>query len=110
MNAFFLKLVRTLLQHVIDEVQRQVTRVETEVVQEAERLVGEVVNGCWKGPDADRFIEQVRNEILPGITDCNLGHQRTIQGCYDAERIIAEADNRSAQQVADLNSIFARIY
>lgn len=110
MNSFTLKLVRALLHQVIDEVNRQITRVQNEVIQEAQNLVREVVNGAWKGPDADRFIAEVNNEILPGLDVTNRGHRKTIEGCEHAAQTITEADNRAAQLVADLNSTFARIY
>jgi len=109
MDNILLTLARTILNGVLDEINKQLSTLETQVINVMQGFIKDVVNGMWQGPDADKFVAAL-NDVLPKVQDISQRTTAFSSGISNAADHITQADQNAQQQVADLVGQFAKIY
>jgi len=99
-----------ILQQVLDEISKQLQRVQTEVMDVLKSFVKDVVGGVWTGPDADRFVDDLNNKALKGLSDIVTSVTALHTGIGQAADTVIKADASASQKVADLVNTFSKIY
>ncbi len=60
-----LKITRSLVRSVVNNIRRYMNQVEGEVANPLRNITGEITGGVWKGQGADRFVEWMNSQIIP---------------------------------------------
>jgi uncharacterized protein YukE len=110
LKKFLLKLALKILQGVISEITKQVNVVENEITQEVQKYLNQVIDGAWKGPDAERFKQEVQGMVLPRLSNLTGICTKTVSGIDNAVQVVQQADQKVTQLVSDLNTTFSKIY
>lgn len=112
-KGVLMRLARRVLNQVLTEVNTQVNRIQQEVIQEVESYLRQVIDGAWRGEDAEQFKSELTNFVLPRLNELASSGgilPRVYTGIDDAAKVIERTDNRVSQLVGDLNETFSRIY
>lgn len=110
MRDFLLRLARKIVQEVLDELARQINVLQQQVRQPIESYIRMVVNGAWRGPDADKFINELTNLFIPTLERTTTTVTAISTGVQTAVEVIDRADKAAADMVADLDSQFSKVY
>ncbi len=108
-----LHLARRVLNEVLSEINKQINRIQQEVIQEFETYLRQVVDGCWRGEDAEQFKSEVQGLLLPRLNEiAGSGGivPRTQVGVENAAQVVERADQRVSGLVSNLNDTFSKIY
>lgn len=65
MVGSILKITRSLVRSVVNNIRRYMSQVEGEVANPLRNIVGEITGGVWQGQGADRFVEWMTSQIIP---------------------------------------------
>lgn len=105
-----LRFARSIVNSSISQITRQISIIEDSVLSPMRGMVNAVVGGIWVGDGADRFVEEMTNEVIPmlvGITGLNSSYANGIKQSMDIMEQAEKQASAAAQQLHDVfNSIF----
>ncbi|MGB1253650.1 MAG: hypothetical protein ACPG8W_23770 [Candidatus Promineifilaceae bacterium] len=105
-----LKLARSAVDMVLNIIEQQVSILQSNVQEQFQGMVNEVVGGVWVGDGADRFVEELTGMVLPN-TDLIIGSCTVTTGSINnAVAIIEAADAQANGIVCDLDGMFQGIF
>lgn len=108
-RSFLIRLAIQILSQVIAVLNKQINRLQQEVVDEMESWIFKQMDGFWRGEDAEMFKQEASKAIQEAVEAIGLT-RRTVTGLETARDILLQADQRSAGLVSDLNREFSNIY
>lgn len=104
------KFARSIVESSIGQILQQVRIVEEQATTPIRNMVNSVVGGVWRGDGADRFVEEMNNEVIPllvGISGLNSGYADGIRKSMDIMEQAEKQASSAAQQLFDVfNNIF----
>ena len=110
LGNFLLKLARKVLDQVLGDIAKQITRVATEAIDPVSSYVSQVQGGAWVSRDADRFANEVNTVVLPALRQINQTTTNFSHGIRKAEEIVVAADGQAKAMVSELNGMFGNVF
>ncbi len=104
------KWVEDLLADVINQILAQVNIVQDAVTSPLRALVNAVMAGMWKGQGAERFAQEMTNEVIPmlvNIMGINTNFANAIKKSQDQ---MQQAVNQATAQAQTLLDVFGGIF
>lgn len=104
------KLAFGILDGVIQQIVSQIRLVEDAVTSPLRGIVGQVMSGVWKGDGANRFVEEMNNEVIPmlvNIMGVNQGYASAITRSVERMR---QAERQATQAAQTLMDVFGQIF
>jgi hypothetical protein len=104
------KLMFDVVEGVISQIMSQVKIIEEAVTSPLRALVGQVTGGIWKGDGADRFVQEMTQEVIPmlvNIMNVNTSYTSMIRRAVDK---MHQAEQQAAQQAQTLLEAFGQIF
>jgi len=105
-----LKLARRVLEQVLNELNRQITRVEQDILEQMRSYISEGFDDIWRGEDAEQFKQKVNTQAIRQAESVITITVGTHDGLIRASDVITRADKQVAQKVSDLNGTFSQLY
>lgn len=109
MKKYLIRLAIQILNQVVATLNKQINRVQQEVVDEIESWVFKQMESFWRGKDAEMFKQDISKSVQETVEVIGLT-RRTVDGLENARDVIVQADQQSANLVSDLNREFSNIY
>jgi len=113
MKSVLLHLARRMLNDALAEITTHINSIQQKVTQELENYLKQVIDGCWRGEDAEQFKSEIQSFVLPRLKEIADGGgiiPRMHTGIENAAQVIERADQRMSQLVGNLNETFSKIY
>lgn len=110
MLGFILKIVRSVVNHVISMITSQVNIIQDAVTSPLRALVQQVTGGIWKGDGSVRFVNEMTSEVIPQLTSIgsiNMGFSSAIRKALD---LADQADRQAASKANELFDVFNKIF
>jgi hypothetical protein len=104
------KLMFDVVEGVISQIMSQVKIIEEAVTSPLRALVGQVTGGIWKGDGADRFVQEMTQEVIPmlvNIMNVNTSYTSMIRRAIDK---MNQAEQQAAHQAQTLLEQFGQIF
>lgn len=104
------KWVEDLVGDVINQIMSQVNIVQDVVTAPLRGLVSSVMGGTWKGDGADRFVQEMTNEVIPlllSIIGVNTGYANAIK---KAQEQMQQAVQQATSEAQGLIDVFSNIF
>lgn len=104
------KLMFDVVDGVVNQIMSQVRIIEDAVTSPLRGLVGQVMGGIWKGDGADKFVQEMTQEVIPmlvNIMNVNNSYSSAIQRSINRMR---QAEQQAAQQANTLMEVFGQIF
>jgi len=104
------KLMFDVVDGVINQIMSQAKIVEDAVTSPLRALVGQVMGGVWKGDGADKFVQEMTNDVIPmlvNIMNVNYSYSSAIRKALDR---MNQAEQQAAQAANTLMEVFGQIY
>jgi WXG100 family type VII secretion target len=104
------KLMFDVVEGVVSQIMSQVRIIEEAVTSPLRALVGQVMGGIWKGDGADKFVQEMTQEVIPmlvNIMNVNNTYSSAIRRSIDRMR---QAEQQAAQQANTLMEVFGQIF
>lgn len=108
--SFILKLIFSSVDGVMSLIRKLLGRVTQEITSPLNQMVNDVTGGIWKGDGANRFVNEMKSEVLPGlmaIVGVNTSFMGAVQKSMDAFRT---AEKQATSKANDLVDIFGNIF
>ena len=110
MLGFILRIVRSVVNHVISMITSQVNLIQDAVTSPIRGLVQQVTGGIWKGEGANRFVQEMTSEVIPSLVNIgsmNMGFGNGIKKALD---IMDQADRQAQSKANELFDVFGKIF
>lgn len=110
MLGFILRIVRSVVNHVISMITSQVNLIQDAVTSPLRGLVQQVTGGIWKGEGANRFVQEMTSEVIPSLVNIgsmNMGFGNGIKKALD---IMDQADRQAQSKANELFDVFGKIF
>lgn len=110
MLGFILRIVRSVVNHVISMITSQVNLIQDAVTSPLRGLVQQVTGGVWKGEGANRFVQEMTSEVIPSLVNIgsmNMGFGNGIKKALD---IMDQADRQAQSKANELFDVFGKIF
>jgi len=110
MLGFILRIVRSVVNHVISMITSQVNIIQDAVTSPLRGLVQQVTGGIWKGEGANRFVQEMTSEVIPSLVNIgsmNMGFGNGIKKALD---IMDQADRQAQSKANELFDVFGKIF
>jgi WXG100 family type VII secretion target len=104
------KLMFDVVDGVISQIMSQIKVIEDAVTSPLRALLSEVMGGTWKGDGADRFVQEMTQEVIPmlvNIMNVNNNYSSAIRRSLDR---MNQAEQTAAQQAQTLFDVFGQIF
>jgi hypothetical protein len=110
MLGFILKIVRSVVNHVISSITAQVNLIQDAVTSPLRGIVQQVTGGIWKGDGSVRFVEEMTTQVIPSLVNIgsiNMGFGNGIKKALD---LMDQADRQAASKANELFDVFGKIF
>ncbi|MHB8133105.1 MAG: hypothetical protein ACYDH1_02675 [Anaerolineaceae bacterium] len=110
MLGFILRIVRSVVNHVISMITAQVNIIQDAVTSPLRGIVQQVTGGVWKGEGANRFVQEMTSEVIPSLVNIgsmNMGFGNGIKKALD---IMDQADRQAQSKANELFDVFGKIF
>ena len=110
MLGFILRIVRSVVNHVISMITAQVNIIQDAVTSPLRGIVQKVTGGVWKGEGANRFVQEMTSEVIPSLVNIgsmNMGFGNGIKKALD---IMDQADRQAQSKANELFDVFGKIF
>ena len=97
------------VQGVISEVNKQKGNVTSQAVEPLNGFVNNIVGGVWTGPNADEFVNQIK-QIIAELSDVGGIFGNLFQGLGGSMAAIQQGDKQATSAIGDLSNVFAKIF
>jgi hypothetical protein len=104
------KLMFDVVDGVISQIFSQVKIIEEAVTSPLRAVVGQVMGGIWKGDGADKFTQEMTQEVIPmlvNIMNINNSYSGAIRKSIDR---MNQAEQQAAQAANTLMEVFGQIF
>ena len=104
------KLMFDVVDGVINQIFSQVKIIEEAVTSPLRAVVGQVAGGIWKGDGADKFTQEMTQEVIPmlvNIMNVNNSYSSAIRRSIDT---MNQAEQQAAQAANTLMEVFGQIF
>jgi len=104
------KLMFDVVDGVINQIFSQVKIIEEAVTSPLRAVVGQVMGGIWKGDGADKFTQEMTQEVIPmlvNIMNVNNSYSSAIRRSIDT---MNQAEQQAAQAANTLMEVFGQIF
>lgn len=104
------KLMFDVVDGVINQIMSQVRVIEEAVTSPLRGLIGQVTGGIWKGDGADKFVQEMTQDVIPmlvNIMNVNQGYSSAIRRSVERMQQAEQQATHTAQTLLD---IFGQIY
>jgi WXG100 family type VII secretion target len=104
------KLMFDVVDGVVNQIMSQVKVVEDAVTSPLRGLVGQVMGGVWKGDGADKFVQEMTQDVIPmlvNIMNVNQGYSSAIRRSIER---MQQAEQQAAQTAQTLLDVFSQIF
>ena len=104
------KLMFDVVDGVINQIFSQVKIIEEAVTSPLRAVVGQVMGGIWKGDGADKFTQEMTQEVIPmlvNIMNVNNSYSSAIRRSIDT---MNQAEQQAAQAANSLMEVFGQIF
>lgn len=104
------KLMFDVVDGIINQITSQVKIIEDAVTSPLRAVVGQVMGGIWKGDGADKFTQEMTQEVIPmlvNIMNVNTGYSAAIRRSLDR---MTQAEQQAAQAANSLMEVFGQIF
>jgi WXG100 family type VII secretion target len=104
------KLMFDIVDGVINQIFSQVKIIEEAVTSPLRAVVGQVAGGIWKGDGADKFTQEMTQEVIPmlvNIMNVNNSYSSAIRRSIDT---MNQAEQQAAQAANTLMEVFGQIF
>lgn len=104
------KWVEDLVNDVINQILSQVNIIQDVVTAPLRALVSAVLGGIWKGEGANRFVQEMTNDVIPmlvNIMGINTSYANAIKKSQDR---MQQAVQQATSQANSLLDIFGNIF
>ena len=104
------KLMFDIVDGVVNQIFSQVKIIEEAVTSPLRAVVGQVMGGVWKGDGADRFAQEMTQEVIPSlvnIMNVNNSYSSAIKRSLDR---MNQAEQQAAQAANTLMEVFGQIF
>jgi hypothetical protein len=108
MNLF--KWVEDLVEGAIKQIMDQVNMVTNAVTNPLKRIVQEVTGGVWKGDGANRFSQEMTNDVLPMLASLLSINSAFANGFKQAQAALNQAVQQATSAVNQLVDVFNGIF
>jgi len=105
-----LKFARSIVSNSINLIMRQVNLIQDAVTSPLRGMVGAVMGGYWRGDGANRFVEEMTNEVIPmlvGIAGLNNSFADGIRKSMD---LMEQAEKQASSKAQQLFDVFGSIF
>lgn len=109
-SSILLKIARATVESVIQTITQQVNILQDAVTNPLKAIVQAVISGVWQGEGANRFAQEMANEVIPqllSIGSVTSGFGNTVRRSVE---ILNNAEMKASQQAQSLNEVFSAIY
>ncbi len=109
LSGSLLSITRPITQEVTNTINQQLQLVTDQVTQPLKAMVQQVEGGVWKGDGANRFVEEMTNEVilsLANISDAGHNFGSLISAALN---IFDQADSQASQIANSLDDVFSDI-
>lgn len=109
MIGFLLRIARAVVNSVIQTITAQINLIQDAITSPLRSMVQQVLGGVWKGDGANRFVQEMTNEVIPqlvNIGNINLNFSGLIRRSLD---IMDRADRQATSKANELFDVFHKI-
>lgn len=109
MIGFLLRIARAVVNSVIQTINAQINLIQDAITAPLRAMVQQVLGGIWRGEGANRFVQEMTNEVIPqlvNIGNINLNFSSLIRRSLD---IMDRADRQATAKANELFDVFHKI-
>lgn len=109
-TRILIRIARAVVENIINIINQQIRLIQDVITQPLRQIVQQVVGGAWRGGGANRFVEEMTNEVIPqlvNIGNVNMSFGNTIRRAMD---VMDRADRQATQQAQQLYDVFNGIF
>lgn len=99
------KLTRSIIEGVIDALDKQAKLIHEKVTEPLERRVVHDVPSIWKGTGADLFMKEMKTEVIPTLGKIGDQHTNFNRQIVEALEIFSKAENQALPVAEECLSI-----
>lgn len=108
--GFLLRIARAIVNGIISSIKKQVEVVAQGVEAPIRQMVSQVLGGAWKGDGAQRFVEEMNNDVLKQVTNLMGSCSNTGLFITKALDTMFRADKTAARIAGGLMDVFKGIF
>ncbi|MCB2179502.1 WXG100 family type VII secretion target [bacterium] len=104
------KFARSIVSGIINQIMQQVNVIQEAVTSPLRAMVNQVMGGIWRGDGAERFVEEMTNEVIPllvGIAGVNNNYANAIKKSMDR---MEQAEKQATSRAQQLFDVFGKIF
>jgi WXG100 family type VII secretion target len=104
------KLMFQVVEGAISQIINQAKIIEDAVTNPLKTIVSQVTGGIWKGDGADRFVEEMSNEVIPSLVNIMNVNQNYASAIRRSVERMQQAEQQAAHAAQTLHDVFGQIY
>jgi uncharacterized protein YukE len=104
------KFFRSMVSGIINQIMQQVNIIQEAVTSPLRALVNQVMGGIWKGDGAQRFVDEMMNEVIPALVNIagiNNNYADAIKKTMDR---MEQAEREATSIASGLFDVFSKIF
>jgi hypothetical protein len=99
-----------LIQGAVSSITKQGDMIESAVSAPLKGLVNQVSGGMWKGDGANRFVEEMTNEVIPMLARIFLLNSNFATGINKSHARMLQCFTQTKSQAQTLHDVFTDIF
>lgn len=104
------KWVEDLVGDVVNQILSQVNIVQDAVTAPLRSLVAAVLAGMWKGDGANRFVQEMTDEVIPMLVNIMGINTNFANAIKKSQQQMAQATQQATSQAQTLLDVFGGIF
>lgn len=94
----------------ISQITKQADVITSSVTSPLKGLINGVSGGMWKGDGANRFVQEMTNDVLPMLAKIFIAHSSFASGLKKSHDRMQDAFKQSASIAHTLTDVFSSIF
>lgn len=104
------KWVEDLVGDIINQILSQINIIQDAVTAPLRALVSAVTAGMWRGDGANRFVQEMTDEVIPMLVNIMGINTNFANGIKKSQEQMAQAVQQATQQAQSLLDVFGGIF
>lgn len=98
------------LSGIISQVLQQVNVIQDSVTNPLKGIIGQVSGGIWKGDGANRFVDEMTNQVIPMLANIMTNNTNYANAIKKSQDRMAQAVQQATQAAQTLQDVFSNIF
>jgi hypothetical protein len=104
------KIAYSIVNTVLNQITQQINSVQNQILSPLRNQVNLVVNGIWVGEGANRFVEEMTNDVIPLLLSIVGLNTSYADGIRKSMEIMEQAEKQASSKAQQLVDVFSSIF